>query len=264
MEAGRAGEAREGLLPGHAMNGPAGTPIVQASSGARIRPASLIALEVITKTYRVGDSEIHPLTDVSLVVERGEFVAIMGASGSGKSTLMNIIGCLDRPTRGRYFLEGEEVSAMKPDRLAYLRNKKFGFVFQSFNLLARTSALENVELPLLYWNRLSTKERRARALAALKSVGLADRTTHTPGQLSGGEQQRVAIARALVTGPAVLLLDEPTGNLDSKSERELMSLVERVYGEGMTVLVITHNPEIANRAGRVIRLRDGRILEPAP
>jgi putative ABC transport system ATP-binding protein len=263
-EGGRAGEARDGPLLGPAMNEAAGVPRVGAAPESPVRPAPLISLEGITKIYRVGDSEIHPLTEVSLTIERGEFVAIMGASGSGKSTLMNLIGCLDRPTQGRYFLEGEEVSAMKPDRQAYLRNKKFGFVFQSFNLLARTSAIENVELPLLYWNRLSQKERRARALAALTSVGLAGRAGHTPGQLSGGEQQRVAIARALVTGPSVLLADEPTGNLDSKSEREVMSLIERTHEQGMTVMVITHNPEIASLAGRVIRLRDGRIQEPAP
>ncbi len=229
-----------------------------------LRPAQLIALEDITKIYRVGGSEIFPLRDVSLAIERGEFIAIMGASGSGKSTLMNIVGCLDRPTRGRYFLEGEDVSRMKPDRLAYLRNKKFGFVFQSFNLLPRTSAQENVELPLLYWNRMSGKERQARALEVLEEVGLADRATHAPGQLSGGQQQKVAIARALVNRPMVLLADEPTGNMDSKSEQDLMSLIGRVHAQGVTVILITHNPEVAAYAGRIIRLRDGMILGTSP
>jgi len=228
------------------------------------RPTPLIALEDITKIYRVGDSEIFPLRNVSLAIERGEFIAIMGASGSGKSTLMNIVGCLDRPTRGRYLLEGEEVSRMKPERLAYLRNKKFGFVFQSFNLLARTSAQENVELPLQYWNQLSGKERRARALEVLEEVGLADRANHTPGQLSGGQQQKVAIARALVNRPAVLLADEPTGNMDSKSEQDLMSLIAKVHAQGVTVILITHNPEVAAHAGRIIRLRDGMILGTSP
>jgi len=224
----------------------------------------LIRLEGITRIYHVGDLELYPLRDVSLRIERGEFVAIMGASGSGKSTLMNIVGCLDRATRGRYFLEGEEVSAMKPDRLAYLRNKKFGFVFQGFNLLPRTSALENVELPLLYWSRSSAKERRSRALEVLAEVGLSDRVGHTPGQLSGGQQQRVAIARALVNRPPVLLADEPTGNLDSRSERDLMALIGKIHGRGVTVLLITHNPEVAARAGRIIRLRDGMVMEPTP
>jgi putative ABC transport system ATP-binding protein len=240
----------------------------RAAQGARPEPDDssmpLIALEGITKIYHVGDTDLYPLRNVSLVIERGEFIAIMGASGSGKSTLMNIVGCLDRPSQGRYVLDGEEVSRMKPDRLAYLRNKKFGFVFQNFNLLPRTSALENVELPLFYWNRLSRKERRARSLEALADVGLADRATHTPGQLSGGQQQKVAIARALVNRPAVLLADEPTGNMDSKSEQDLMALIGRVHAQGTTVIVITHNPEVAARAGRIIRLRDGMILEDSP
>jgi putative ABC transport system ATP-binding protein len=236
-------------------------PLLPAATTADL---PLIRLEGITRIYRVGDLDIFPLRDVSLRIARGEFVAIMGASGSGKSTLMNIVGCLDRATRGRYFLEEEEVSAMKPDRLAWLRNKKFGFVFQGFNLLPRTSALENVELPLLYWNRMSAKERRARALEVLADVGLSDRVGHTPGQLSGGQQQRVAIARALVNRPPVLLADEPTGNLDSRSEAELMTLIERIHGQGVTVLLITHNPDVAARAGRLIRLRDGMVVEPTP
>jgi putative ABC transport system ATP-binding protein len=224
----------------------------------------LIRLEEITRVYHVGDTDLYPLRDVTLRITRGEFVAIMGASGSGKSTLMNIVGCLDRATSGRYFLEGEEVSIMKPDRLAYLRNKKFGFVFQGFNLLSRTSAVENVELPMLYWSRTSAKERRARALEVLADVGLSGRVGHTPGQMSGGEQQRVAIARALVNRPPVLLADEPTGNLDSRSEKDLMSLIARIHGQGVTVVLITHNPDVAAHAGRIIRLRDGKILGSPP
>ena len=219
----------------------------------------LIRLEEIWKSYRVGETDIHPLRGVSLSIEQGERVAIIGASGSGKTTLMNIIGCLERPTSGRYFLEGEEVSGLPPDRLASLRNRKFGFVFQSFNLLPRTSAVENVELPLVYWNRLAPAERRSRALDALARVGLADRVTHTPGQLSGGQQQRVAIARALVAAPGILLADEPTGNLESRSAAEILALFETLHAQGMTVIMITHNPEIADSVPRVIRIRDGRI-----
>ena len=233
-------------------------------AGASPPPPPLIALEGITMIYHVGGSDLYPLRDVTLTLERGEFVALMGASRSGKTTLMNVIGCLDRPSRGRYFLEGEEVASLKPDRLAYLRNKRFGFVFQSFNLLPRTSALENVELPLLYWNRLSSRERRARVLEQLAAVGLADRAGHTPGQLSGGEQQRVAIARALVNNPSVLLADEPTGNLDSASERDLMALLKKIHAQGVTVVVITHNPDIAAQAQRTIRIRDGMIQGAVP
>src|SRR5437763_9069609 len=188
-------------------------------------------------------------------------VAIMGASGSGKTTLMNIIGCMDRPTDGTYFLDGEEISRVKPDRLAYIRNKKFGFVFQSFNLLARTSALENVELPLLYWNRLAGGERESRAMTSLTRVGLADRVKHHPSQLSGGQQQRVAIARALVNEPRILLADEPTGNLDSKSEREVMGIFHELHKAGLTLILVTHNQEIADHAQRTIRIRDGLIQE---
>jgi putative ABC transport system ATP-binding protein len=223
----------------------------------------LIVLEKVTRVYRLGEVQIVPLRDVSLTIERGEMIAITGASGSGKTTLMNVIGCMDRPTQGRYFLEGREVSGLRRDELAHVRNATFGFVFQSFNLLPRTTALENTELPLLYWHRMSAAERRNRALDALTRVGLADRVEHRPGQLSGGQQQRVAIARALVSSPSVLLADEPTGNLDSKSEREVMALFEELHGEGMTVIVVTHNQEIARHARRQIRMRDGEVLEEA-
>lgn len=224
---------------------------------------TLIRLEGVSKTYRLGEVEIHPLQEVSLSIETGEYAAITGASGSGKTTLMNVIGCMDRPTSGKYFLDEEEVSRLSSDRLALLRNRRFGFVFQSFNLLARTTALENVELPLLYWNRLSASQRRERALAALDQVGLADRVRHHPSQLSGGQQQRVAIARALVNRPSILLADEPTGNLDSASEREILRIFEDLHARGMTVIVVTHNPEIARHARRNIRIRDGRIAEEA-
>jgi putative ABC transport system ATP-binding protein len=188
-------------------------------------------------------------------------VAITGASGSGKTTLMNVIGCMDRPTSGMYYLDGEEISKRRPDELAFIRNKKFGFVFQSFNLLARTSALENVELPLLYWSRLSGAEKQKRALRALDRVGLANRVDHHPSQLSGGQQQRVAIARALVNEPSILLADEPTGNLDSKSEKEVMAIFHELNAGGITVILVTHNQEIANHARRTIRIRDGIIQE---
>ncbi|HZE97248.1 MAG TPA: ABC transporter ATP-binding protein, partial [Planctomycetota bacterium] len=187
----------------------------------------------------------------------------MGASGSGKTTLMNIIGCMDRPTDGAYFLDDEEISKLKPDRLAYIRNKKFGFVFQSFKLLARTTALENVELPLLYWNKIGHKDRENRALASLTRVGLAERVKHHPSQLSGGQQQRVAIARALVNTPQILLADEPTGNLDSKSEMEVMGIFHELHKSGLTVILVTHNQEIADHAQRIIRIRDGIIQEGA-
>ena len=220
---------------------------------------------VLEKIYRMGgEIVIQPLNNVSLSVARGEIVAIMGASGSGKTTLMNVIGCMDRPTSGKYVLDDEEVSTLPADRLAQLRNKKFGFVFQSFNLLARTTALENVEMPLTYWNGLSARERSLRCLAVLERVGLADRVTHHPSQLSGGQQQRVAIARALVNEPAILLADEPTGNLDSRSEKEVMKIFHELHEGGMTVILVTHNQEIADHAERIIRIRDGIIQEGTP
>jgi putative ABC transport system ATP-binding protein len=224
----------------------------------------LIALEKITKVYHIGEVDILPLREVSVTIASGERVAIMGASGSGKTTLMNIIGCMDRPTSGTYRLENREISKVKRDELAFIRNKKFGFVFQSFNLLARTTALENVELPLLYWNKLRGSERRKRALEALDRVGLSDRVEHHPSQLSGGQQQRVAIARALVNQPSILLADEPTGNLDSKSEREVMAIFHQLNAEGITVIIVTHNQEIAHYARRTIRIRDGQILDTPP
>jgi ABC-type lipoprotein export system ATPase subunit len=223
----------------------------------------VIRIEKLNKIYHMGEMDLHILKSVSVTVKRGEMVAIMGASGSGKTTLMNIIGCMDRPTDGAYFLDGEEISKVKPDRLAYIRNKKFGFVFQSFNLLSRTTALENVELPMLYWNTISSKERESRALASLSRVGLAERVTHHPSQLSGGQQQRVAIARALVNQPQILLADEPTGNLDSKSEKEVMGIFHELHKSGLTVILVTHNQEIADHAERTIRIRDGIIQEGA-
>jgi len=223
----------------------------------------VIEIENVRKVFHLGEIEIVPLRGVSLRIDFGEMVAIMGASGSGKTTLMNILGCMDRPTEGHYRLEGHEVSGLSRDELAKIRNQSFGFVFQSFNLLARTTALENVELPLLYWNRMKARERRERALEVLARVGLADRVKHHPSQLSGGQQQRVAIARALVNRPRILLADEPTGNLDSKSEAEVMALFHDLHKEGITVILVTHNQEIAKHAQRTIRIHDGLIQEAA-
>ncbi len=224
----------------------------------------LIAITEVTKTYRMGDVEVHALRGVTTAVEAGEFVAIMGPSGSGKSTFMNIVGCLDRPTSGTYTLDGQRVEAMARDALAAVRNKKLGFVFQTFNLLARTSALENVELPLLY-NGATPRERRARALESLGAVGLAGREHHMPSQLSGGQQQRVAIARALINEPAILLADEPTGNLDSRTSVEIMAIFQRLNREqGITIVLVTHEPDIAGYVGRQVHFRDGRIVRDEP
>jgi putative ABC transport system ATP-binding protein len=221
---------------------------------------TLIETHHLTKTYVMGDTDVHALDDVSMSVESGEFVAIMGPSGSGKSTFMNVIGCLDEPTGGRYLLEGIDVSRRGRDELAEIRNRKIGFVFQGFNLLSRTSALENVELPMLY-NGFTPKERRLRALASLKALGLEGREHHHPGQLSGGQQQRVAIARALVNHPPLLLADEPTGNLDAKTSIEIMELFVKLNEEsGITILLVTHEPDIALFGKRTIRFLDGRIV----
>ena len=219
----------------------------------------LIQLEDVTKVYQMGDVQVRALRGVSLRVSQGEFVAIMGASGSGKSTLMNIVGCLDRPSTGQYLLEGREVSHLSRDELAAIRNRTAGFVFQSFNLLSRTTALENVELPLVYAG-VSRRERHKRAAEALRRVGLGDRIDHHPNQLSGGQQQRVAIARALVGNPKLILGDEPTGNLDSQTSVEVMSLLQELGRSGITILLVTHEADIARFASRVIMLKDGLVL----
>ena len=221
-------------------------------------PNPLITLSGVTKVYLMGDIEVQALRGIDLRIEEGEFVAIMGASGSGKSTLMNLIGCLDQPTTGTYVLEGIDVADLVDDDLAVIRNRKIGFVFQSYNLIPRSTALHNVEMPLIYAG--DTDQREERAVAALELVGLADRAHHQPSELSGGQQQRVAIARALITEPAILLADEPTGNLDAESSVEIMTLLKKLNEEGRTIVLITHEPDIAAFAGRVVRLRDGRII----
>jgi len=218
----------------------------------------VITLEGITKVYRTGEVEVAALKGISLHIPEGEFVAIMGPSGSGKSTLMNLIGCLDQPSSGRYILDGYDVSALTDDQLAWIRNRKIGFVFQSYNLIPRASALHNVEMPLIYAG--DNLQRRERAMAALESVGLLPRAGHLPSELSGGQQQRVAVARALVTDPAILLADEPTGNLDSESSIEIMKLLRDLNQQGRTIVLITHEPDIAAFAQRVVRVRDGVIV----
>jgi len=221
---------------------------------------SLIECEDVWKIYRVGDVDVQALRGMSLTIEQGEFVAIMGSSGSGKSTLMNIVGCLDQPTKGSYRLNGVDVDNLKPDQLAEIRNQQIGFVFQSFNLIPRTSALENAQLPLFY-RGFSFKEQRAQAAAALGRVGLQGREHHYPTQLSGGQQQRVAIARALVTSPSLLLADEPTGNLDTQSSREIMDILEALNREeGITIILVTHEMDLATYAAREIVIQDGRIV----
>jgi len=220
----------------------------------------LIEVKEISKVYKIGDVSVNALRSVSLSIKKGDFVAIMGPSGSGKSTFMNILGCLDKPTSGKYLLEGVDVGKFHKDELASIRNKKIGFVFQSFNLLPRTSALENVELPMLY-NGISAKERRAKAFAALNAIGLAGREKHYPNQLSGGEQQRVAIARAIVNDAPIILADEPTGNLDTKTSTEIMELFVKLNRESnITIILVTHEPYIAEYSKRVVRFLDGRIV----
>lgn len=225
-------------------------------------PRKIIEIRGLTKVYKMGEVEVHALAGVDLEVDEGEFIAVMGPSGSGKSTLMNIIGCLDRPTSGTYVLDGVDVSTLDRDERAVIRNAKIGFVFQSFNLLARTSALENVELPLLYgefgWSR---QQRHKAAMDSLHRVGLKGRDQNQPSQLSGGQQQRVAIARALVTNPAILLADEPTGNLDSRTSEEIMGIFQQLNDAGKTIVLITHEPDIAQHAKRIVHVRDGLIQQ---
>jgi putative ABC transport system ATP-binding protein len=227
----------------------------------------LIAAHELTKTYAMGGASVHALRGVSVEIARGEFVAVVGPSGSGKSTFMHILGCLDRPTTGTYRLDGRDVSRLSDDELSGIRNRQIGFVFQGFNLLARTSALENVELPLLYSqiDRVAPGERRARARRALEAVGLADRGGHHPNQLSGGQQQRVAIARALLNEPSILLADEPTGNLDSRTSVEIMAIFQRLNADrGITIVLITHEPQVAEYGSRIVRFSDGCIVTDEP
>ena len=231
----------------------------QAAPARRTRPPAIV-VEGVSKTYRLGQIRVRALRDVSLQIARGDFVAIMGSSGSGKSTLMNILGCLDLPSSGRYLIDGTDVRDMDEDELADLRNRKIGFVFQSFNLVARTSALANVELPLSYAG-LDRHTRRERATQALAEVGMAKRLHHQPSELSGGQQQRVAVARALVTNPTLILADEPTGNLDSRSTEEVLRIFAHLNEERRTVVIITHEPDVAEQAKRVVHLSDGRVTE---
>jgi len=234
-----------------------------AAAGVAPPDGVLIRLEDLGKVYRMGAEEVHALRDVTLEIRRNEYVAIVGPSGSGKSTLMNLIGCLDTPSSGRYFLNGQMVSGLEDDDLARIRNREIGFVFQTFNLLARASALRNVELPLIY-RGIPSEERRERALRALEQVGLSDRRKHRPSELSGGQRQRVAIARALVTEPSLLLADEPTGNLDSTTSAEIMDLFDRLHAMGNAIIVVTHERDIALHARRVIALHDGRVARDGP
>jgi putative ABC transport system ATP-binding protein len=221
--------------------------------------ATLIEIQDVHKVYDMGDDKVRALDGVSLVIQEGEYVAIMGPSGSGKSTLMNLIGCLDTPTSGSYKLKGTEVAGMTDDELAAIRNGEIGFIFQTFNLLPRSDAVQNVELPLVYAG-VTRRERRERAQDALKAVGLGDRMHHRPNEMSGGQRQRVAVARALVNRPSILMADEPTGNLDSKTGEEIMNLMDQLHAQGRTIILVTHEEDLALRAARVVRLRDGKIM----
>jgi putative ABC transport system ATP-binding protein len=236
---------------------------IPSPASTSVSAESVIRVEDVHKAYDLGETKVHALRGVSVDITRGEFVAIMGASGSGKSTFMNMLGCLDKPTTGRYILEGTDVAQLSKKELAAIRNRRIGFVFQGFNLLARTTALENTELPTLY-ARLTKDERAKRAREALDMVGLGDRTNHFPSQLSGGQQQRVAIARALVNHPSILLADEPTGNLDSRTSVEIMDIFQRLNDQGLTIVLVTHEPDIAHFAKRVIVFRDGKIRKDEP
>ncbi|MBN2535578.1 MAG: ABC transporter ATP-binding protein [Spirochaetales bacterium] len=220
---------------------------------------AVIELKDIRKKYRMGDIEVNALNGISMVIQRGEFVSVMGSSGSGKSTLMNILGCLDRPTDGEYLLEGINVQSLSGDEFARVRNRKIGFVFQVFNLLPRTTALENVELPLLYNREISLNDSKQKAMDALTRVGLKDRMYHEPNKLSGGQQQRVAIARALITSPSLILADEPTGNLDSRTSEDIMLIFKELNESGITIILVTHENDIASWAGRILFMKDGRI-----
>ena len=225
---------------------------------------SIIKIEDIRRDFIVGSETVHALRGVSFDINQGEFVSIMGTSGSGKSTMLNILGCLDKPTSGEYYIDGIAVSKLSKDKLSLIRNRKIGFVFQSYNLLPRTTAIENVELPLLYNNEISKKERHERAIEALKLVGLEDRMMHMPNQLSGGQQQRVAIARALVSDPVIILADEATGNLDTRTSYEIMSLFQQLNAQGKTIAFVTHEPDIAQFTTRTIMLRDGKVIKDEP
>jgi putative ABC transport system ATP-binding protein len=230
-----------------------------------VRVKTVIQLHDVHKTYQTGEVEVKAVRGVTLEIHQGEFVALMGASGSGKSTMMNTLGCLDRPTRGKYYLDGIDVSQLNRDELADIRNEKVGFVFQGFNLLSRTSALENVELPMLYTRqRLDGHTQRERALKALEAVGLSDRADHTPNQLSGGQQQRVAIARALANQPALLLADEPTGNLDTGTSAEIMGVFQKLNDQGITIVMVTHELDIAKYTKRMVVMRDGKVVSDTP
>ena len=225
---------------------------------------SIIKIEDIRRDFVVGSETVHALRGVSFDINKGEFVSIMGTSGSGKSTMLNILGCLDKPTSGEYYIDGIAVSKLSKDKLSHIRNRKIGFVFQSYNLLPRTTAIENVELPLLYNHEIGKKERHERAIEALKLVGLEDRMMHMPNQLSGGQQQRVAIARALVSDPVIILADEATGNLDTRTSYEIMSLFQQLNTQGKTIAFVTHEPDIAQFTTRTIMLRDGKVIKDEP